>query len=57
MNLVLVILIPGMVFRGYEVDPEDQYSIETEKNLTFKLMTIEAVLGYFCFILNMLFMK
>lgn len=56
-SLIIGILIPGLVFAGYHINPDDPESLEQGKNLTFKLMLIEAIIGYICFVPNMLFMK
>lgn len=53
-SLIIGMIIPGLVFTGYE---PTSTNLEEGKDLTFKLMLIEAILGYICFIPNMIFQK
>ena len=56
-SLVLGVLVPGLVFAGYHVKGNDPGSIAHGRQLTFKLMLIEAILGFICFVPNMIFQQ
>ena len=53
-SLVVGILIPGFVFKGYAPDTLDPKNIEQGKQVTFRLMAIEAILAALCFLPNIL---
>lgn len=56
-SLIIGVLIPGLIFSGYHINLDDPSTIEHGKNLTFKLMMIEAILGVICFLPNIIFQK
>ena len=51
-SLIIGILIPGIMFRNYHADVG---TADEGKSLTFKLMLSEAIMGYICFLLNIIF--
>lgn len=51
-SLIIGILIPGVMFRDYHAE---ESTIQQGKSLTFKLMLVEAIMGYICFIPNIFF--
>lgn len=53
-SLIVGILIPGVMFRNYHATPE---TIDDGKALTFKLMLVEAIMGYLCFLPNIFFQQ
>ena len=53
-SLVVGILIPGFVFKGYAPDEEDPGNIEHGKSVTFRLMAIETIMAAICFLPNLL---
>ena len=56
-SLIIGVLIPGLIFSGYKINFDDPSTLEHGKDLTFKLMMIEAILGLVCFVPNILFQK
>ena len=54
-SLIVGILIPGFVFKGYAPDEHDPVNLEQGKQVTFRLMVIEAIMAAVCFLPNMLF--
>lgn len=56
-SLIVGVLIPGLMFSSYKLNIDDPSSIEHGKDLTFKLMMIEAILGVVCFVPNIIFQK
>ena len=56
-SLVIGILIPGFVFNGYKPDPKDAANIQRGKNVTFRLMMIEAIIAVVCLIPNIIFQE
>lgn len=51
-SLIAGILIPGIIFSGYQVFPD---TIDEGRQLSFKLMWIEAAIAIVCFLPNIIF--
>lgn len=54
-SLIIGILIPGFVFKGYAPDESDPENLAEGRHTTFKLMMVETIMAAVCFLPNMLF--
>ena len=54
-SLIIGIFIPGLVFGDYKPIEGEPSTYAEGRDLTFKLMLVEVILGVICFGLNIVF--
>ncbi len=53
-SLILGIFVPGIVFGDYKPDANN---LEEGKTLAFQTMLVEAIMGYVCYLVNIIFQE
>ena len=56
-SLVLGIFVPGIVFGDYKPDASNPENMAEGRQLAFKTMLVEAIMGYACYLLNIVFQE
>lgn len=56
-SLIIGIFIPGLVYGDYKPDVSNPQSIEEGRDVTFKVMLVELIMGIFCYVPNILFQE
>lgn len=56
-SLVLGIFVPAIVFGDYRPDLSDPENVQEGKDLAFQTMLVEAVMGYVCYTINIIFQE